>query len=112
MAFTPSVEVGIRQDGGEAEVGRGLDVGLGLLLADGVTCLDVDVWIRRPLVHQAAVSSSRDHVTRAVGPSGAPRSSRAPGCANSRSAANWPRDGIEESRNGGTGDGVQVTDRT
>ena len=54
MAFTPSVEVGIRQDGGDAEVGRGLDVGLGLLLADGVTGLDVDVRIRRLLVHQAA----------------------------------------------------------
>ena len=54
MAFTPSVEVGICQNGGDAEVGRGLDVGLGLLLADGVTGLDVDVRIRRLLVHQAA----------------------------------------------------------
>ena len=54
MAFTPSVEVGIRQDGGDAEVGRGLDVGLGLVLADGVTGLAVDVRIRRLLVHQAA----------------------------------------------------------
>ena len=54
MAFTPSVEVGIRQDGGDAEVGCGPDVGLGLLLADGVTGLDVDVRIRRLLVHQAA----------------------------------------------------------
>ena len=54
MAFTPSVEVGIRQDSGDAEVGRGLDVGLGLVLADGVTGLAVDVRIRRLLVHQAA----------------------------------------------------------
>ena len=54
MAFTPSVEVGIRQDGGDAEVGRGLDVGVGLVLADGVTGLAVDVRIRRLLVHQAA----------------------------------------------------------
>ena len=53
MAFTPSVEVGIRQDGGDAEVGRGLDVGLGLVLADGVTGLAVDVRVRRLLVHQA-----------------------------------------------------------
>ena len=53
MAFTPSVEVGIRQDGGDAEVGRGLDVGLGLVVADGVTGLAVDVRIRRLLVHQA-----------------------------------------------------------
>ena len=54
MAFTPSVEVGIRQDGGDAEVGRGLDVGLGLIVADGVTGLAVDVRVRRLLVHQAA----------------------------------------------------------
>ena len=53
MAFTPSVEVGIRQDGGDAEVGRGLDVGLGLVVADGVTGLGVDVRVRRLLVHQA-----------------------------------------------------------
>ena len=54
MAFTPSVELGIRQDGGDAEVGGGLDVGLGLVVADAVTGLAVDVRIRRLLVHQAA----------------------------------------------------------
>ena len=37
MALTPSGEIGLRQDGGDAEVGRGLDVGAGLVLADGVT---------------------------------------------------------------------------
>ena len=47
MAFTPSVEVGIRQDGGDAEVGRGL------VLADGVAGLAVDVRVRRLLVHEA-----------------------------------------------------------
>ena len=54
MALTPSVELGIRQDGGDAEVGRGIDVGLGLVLADGVTGLAVDVRVRRLLVHEAA----------------------------------------------------------
>ena len=53
MAFTPSIEVGIRQDSGDAEVGRGLDVGLGLVVADGVTGLAVEVRVRRLLVHQA-----------------------------------------------------------
>ena len=53
MALTPSVEVGIRQDGGDAETGRGVDIGLGLMLADGVTGLAVDVRMRRLLVHQA-----------------------------------------------------------
>ena len=54
MTLTPSVELGIRQDGGDAEVGRGLDIGLGLVLADTVTGLAVDVRIRRLLVHEAA----------------------------------------------------------
>ena len=53
MAFTPSVEVGIRQDGGDADIGCGLDAGVGLMLADGVTGLAVDVRIRRLLVHLA-----------------------------------------------------------
>ena len=54
VALTPSVELGIRQDGGDAEVGRGLDVGLGLVFADAVTGLAVDLRVRRLLVHQAA----------------------------------------------------------
>ena len=54
MAFTPSIELGIRQDGGDAEVGRGLDMGVGLVLADGITGLAVDIRVRRLLVHQAA----------------------------------------------------------
>ena len=53
MAFTPSVEVGIRQDGGEAERGRGVDIGQGLVVADGVKGLAVVVRMRRLLVHQA-----------------------------------------------------------
>ena len=36
MALTPSVEVGIRQDGGDAETGTGMDVGAGLVFADAV----------------------------------------------------------------------------
>ena len=53
MALTPSVEIGIRQDGGDAETGRGMDVGAGLVLADSVTGLAVDIRVRRLLVHQA-----------------------------------------------------------
>ena len=53
MALTPSVEIGIRQDGGDAETGRGIDLGAGLVLADGVTGLAVDIRVRRLLVHQA-----------------------------------------------------------
>ncbi len=53
MALTPSIEIGIRQDGGDAETGRGVDLGAGLVLADGVTGLAVDIRVRRLLVHQA-----------------------------------------------------------
>ena len=53
MALTPSVEIGIRQDGGDAETGRGMDLGAGLVLADAVTGLSVDIRVRRLLVHQA-----------------------------------------------------------
>ena len=53
MALTPSIEIGIRQDGGDAETGRGMDLGAGLVLADGVTGLAVDIRVRRLLVHQS-----------------------------------------------------------
>ena len=53
MALTPSVEVGIRQDGGDAETGTGMDVGAGLVFADAGTGLSVDVRVRRLVVHQA-----------------------------------------------------------
>ena len=53
LALTPSVEIGIRQDGGDAETGRGMDLGAGLVLADGVTGFAVDIRVRRLLVHQA-----------------------------------------------------------
>ncbi len=38
MALTRSIEMRIRQDGGDAETGRGMDLGAGLALADGVCC--------------------------------------------------------------------------
>ena len=83
MAFTPSVEVGIRQDGGDAEVGRGLDVGLGLVLADGVAGLAVDVRVRRLLVHEASRKAAypcQSATTRRRRPrSASPRACRRPG---------------------------------
>ena len=37
VSLTPSVEVGLRQDGGDAETGTGMDVGGGLVFSDSVT---------------------------------------------------------------------------
>ena len=54
LSLTPSVEVGLRHDGGDAETGAGLDVGGGLVMADASTGLAVDLRVRTLLVHQAA----------------------------------------------------------
>ena len=53
VSLTPSVEVGLRHDGGDAETGAGMDVGAGLIVSDASTGLAVDVRVRTLLVHQA-----------------------------------------------------------
>ena len=53
MALTRSIERRIRQDGGDAETGRGMHLGAGLVLADSVPGLAVDIRVGRLLVHQA-----------------------------------------------------------
>ena len=53
LSLTPSVEVGLRHDGGHAETGAGMDVGAGLIVSDPSTGLAVDVRVRTLLVHQA-----------------------------------------------------------
>ena len=52
MSLQPTVEVGLRHDGGDAETGAGLDVGGGLVLSDPATGLLVDVKARMLVVHQ------------------------------------------------------------
>ena len=53
LSLTPSVEVGLRHDGGDAETGAGLDLGTGLVVSDAGTGLAVEVRVRTLLVHQA-----------------------------------------------------------
>ena len=53
LSLKPSVEVGLRHDGGDAETGAGMDIGVGLIVADPSTGLAVDVRVRTLLVHQA-----------------------------------------------------------
>ncbi len=53
LSLTPSVEVGLRHDGGDAETGAGMDVGAGLIVSDASSGLAVDVRVRTLLVHQA-----------------------------------------------------------
>ncbi len=53
LLLKPSVEVGLRHDGGDAETGAGMDVGSGLVVSDASTGLTVDVRVRMLVVHQA-----------------------------------------------------------
>ena len=53
LSLTPSVELGLRQDGGDAETGAGMDIGGGLAFTDTVIGLSLDVRVRTLLVHQA-----------------------------------------------------------
>ena len=59
LSLRPSVEVGLRHDGGDAETGAGLDVGGGLVVSDASTGLTVDVRVRMLVVHQADGFSER-----------------------------------------------------
>ena len=53
ITLAPDVEIGFRQDGGDAENGSGIDVAAGLALTDAGTGLVVAVRTRRLVVHQA-----------------------------------------------------------
>ncbi len=53
LSLRPSVEVGLRRDGGDAETGAGMDVGGGLAFSDTVTGLSLDVRVRTLVLHQA-----------------------------------------------------------
>ena len=59
LSLKPSVEVGLRHDGGDAETGAGMDVGGGLVVSDASTGLAVDVRVRTLLVHQDQDFSER-----------------------------------------------------
>ncbi len=52
--LAPSLEVGVRQDGGDAESGRGLEVGVGLRYSNPDRGLTVDLASRSLLTHQAS----------------------------------------------------------
>ena len=59
LPLRPSVEVGLRHDGGDAETGAGMDIGTGLFVADAGSGLAVDVRVRTLLVHEAEGFSER-----------------------------------------------------
>ncbi len=52
LSLQPSLEVGLRRDGGDAENGAGVDLGGGLVVSDAWTGLSADVRVRMLLAHQ------------------------------------------------------------
>ena len=111
MSLRPSVEVGLRQDGGDAETGTGVDVGGGLSFTDALTGLSLDVQVRTLVAHQAEGftergcrcrwvgtrrrrarwASGRGWPRRGAGTSGAPRRCGAAGrCCSSGGTAGRP----------------------
>ena len=57
--LTPTVELGLRHDGGDAEVGGGADVATGLRLTESRNGLSIDVQVRMLLMHQVDGFSER-----------------------------------------------------
>ena len=53
LSLKPSVEVGVRRDGGDAETGAGLDMGGGVVVSAPSVGLSADVKVRMLLVHEA-----------------------------------------------------------
>ena len=52
LSLQPSLEVGLRRDGGDAETGAGVDIGGGLIVSDAATGLSANLRVRMLLVHQ------------------------------------------------------------
>ncbi len=50
--LTPVVEIGLRQDGGDAETGLGVEIGLGLAYADPASGLAIEARARGLLAHE------------------------------------------------------------
>ena len=57
--LTPSVEIGVRHDGGDAETGYGADIGAGLSWVDPVRGISADIRARGLLAHEADGFSER-----------------------------------------------------
>ena len=52
--LTPTVELGLRHDGGDAETGFGVEVGGGTVFADAARGLTAQVMVRGLVAHEAA----------------------------------------------------------
>ena len=75
--LTPSMEIGVRHDGGDAETGFGMDLGGGLAYADPASGLTAELWGRGLLIHAAPAFRERG-VSGSLGFDPTPDSDRGP----------------------------------
>ena len=75
--LTPSMEIGVRHDGGDAETGFGMDLGGGLAYADPASGLTAELWGRGLLIHAAPEFRERG-VSGSLGFDPTPDSDRGP----------------------------------
>ncbi len=59
VVLTPSLELGVRRDGGDAETGFGTDIGAGLALSDPARGLSAEIRVRGLLTHEDEGLSER-----------------------------------------------------
>ena len=116
LSLRPSVEVGLRHDGGDAEIGAGMDVGAGLIVSDASTGLAVDVRVRTLVMHQAegfcergmAVSLSYNPTPQTPLGLTARVASSWGGEATSGAEALWGRETMAGMAHGGVADGTRL----
>ena len=111
LSLKPSVEVGVRRDGGDAETGAGLDMGGGVVVSAPSVGLSADVKVRMLLAHEAeefrerGVSVSLSYNPTPATPFGL-RARLAPswgGQATSGAEALWGRETLSGMASGGFG---------
>ena len=116
LSLEPSLEVGLRRDGGDAETGAGVDIGGGLVVLDPLSGLSADVRVRMLLVHQDAgfrergvsVSFSYDPTPRTPLGFLAKVSPSWGGQATSGAEAMWGRETMAEMAHGGASAGNRL----
>ena len=93
-SLTPSVELGVRHDGGDAETGFGADIGAGLAWSDPARGLSADMRARGLLTHEDGSFRERGFAgTLAWDP--APESSRGPSLSLTQTVGAQAAGGVE-----------------
>ena len=108
-ALTPSLEVGVRQDGGDAETGFGVDAGGGLAWSDPARGLSVDLRARRLVSHDSA-GFREAGLSGSLAWEGRPGSSRGPSLTLSQSVGASAAGGMDGLLEGGALAGLAATE--